>query len=41
LANAAGYMIDADPHTVRDASEWFFVITLIPTGAIIGMVATP
>jgi len=41
LANTAGYMIVADPRTVRDASEWFFVITLLSTTAIIGMVATP
>ena len=41
FANTAGYMIDADLRTVRDVSEWFFVVTLFPTGAIIGMMATP
>jgi hypothetical protein len=41
VANTAGYTIDAVPRTVRDASEWFFVITLLPTGAIIWMVTTP
>jgi hypothetical protein len=39
LANTAGYMVDADPLTVRDASLGFFIATLFPTGAIIGMVA--
>lgn len=41
FANTAGYMVDSDPLTVRDASEWFFVLTLVPCGAIIGMVAGP
>lgn len=41
FANTAGYMTQADPLTVRDASEWFFVLTLVPCGAIIGMVAGP
>jgi hypothetical protein len=40
--NTGGYMmIDAVPRTVRDFSEWFFVLTLLSTAAIIGMVATP
>ncbi|ODR17171.1 hypothetical protein BHQ23_27370 [Mycobacterium gordonae] len=40
FANTAGYMTQADPHTVRDASEWFFLLTLVPCGAIIGLVAS-
>ncbi|WP_396910910.1 hypothetical protein [Mycolicibacterium sp.] len=39
LANTAGYMVESDPQTVRDASVGFFITTLFPTGAIIGMVA--
>jgi hypothetical protein len=41
VANTAGYMIDAIPRTVRDTSELFLFITLLPTGAIIGMVTAP
>jgi len=41
VANTAGYMTDAEARAVRDASEWFFAITLLPTGAIIWMVTTP
>jgi hypothetical protein len=41
LANTAGYMVNADPLVVRNFSQWFFIATLIPSGAIIGMVATP
>lgn len=40
LANTAGYMVAADPGAVRELSQWFFLATLLPSGAIIGMVAT-
>jgi hypothetical protein len=32
-------MVEADAATVRNVSLGFFVATLLPTGAIIGMVA--
>lgn len=42
FANTVGYMTQqAEPETVRDASMWFFFLTLLPCGAIIGMVAAP
>ncbi|WP_157521163.1 hypothetical protein [Mycobacterium sp. ACS4331] len=40
LANTAGYTVSGDPSTVRELSQWFFIATLVPSGAIIGMVAT-
>lgn len=38
-ANTVAYMVNATPETIRDTSLWLFLITVIPSGAIIAMVA--
>jgi hypothetical protein len=40
-ANTVGYMVDAEPETIRTTSEWLFLVTVVPSGIITAMVAQP
>jgi hypothetical protein len=41
VANTIGYMVDAEPETIRTTSEWLFLVTVVPSGIITAMVAQP